>query len=92
MNIDVEIYIKNFINFFEKNPNELMELIGEDLKEVFFEKVKELCYKNLEAGNELIPTRSQLIDIVVSMKKKPKGVLTLDGVFIETKYGLFSLN
>lgn len=92
MNIDVEIYIKNFINFFEKNPNELMELIGEDLKEVFFEKVREVCYKNLEAGNELIPTRSQLIDVVVSMKKKPKGVLTLDGVFIETKYGLFSLN
>lgn len=92
MNIDVEIYIKNFINFFEKNPNELMELIGEDLKEVFYEKVKEVCYKNLEAGNELIPTRSQLIDVVVSMKKKPKGVLTLDGVFVETKYGLFSLN
>lgn len=92
MNIDVEIYIKNFINFFEKNPNELMELIGEDLKEVFFEKVREVCYKNLEAGNELIPTRSQLIDVVVSMKKKPKGVLTLDGVFVETKYGLFSLN
>lgn len=92
MNIDVEIYIKNFINFFEKNPNELMELIGEDLKEVFYEKVKELCYKNLDAGLDLIPTRTQLIDIVVSLKKNPKGILTLDGVFIETKYGLFSLN
>jgi hypothetical protein len=92
MNIDVEIYIKNFINFFEKNPNDLMELIGEELKEVFYEKVKELCYKNFEAGVDHIPTKTQLIDIVVSIKKNPKSSLTLDGVFIETKYGLFSLN
>jgi len=44
MNIDVEIYIKNFINFFENNPNELIDLIGNELKEVFYKKVEEQCY------------------------------------------------
>ena len=36
MNIDIEIYMKNFITFFEKNPNDLMELIGVDFKDDFY--------------------------------------------------------
>jgi len=94
MNIDVEIYIKNFVNFFESNPNELIELIGDELKEVFYDKVKEQCYKNLDNGEEITLTQKQLIDIVVNIKKgKPnvKALLT-NGVFQQTKYGLISLN
>lgn len=94
MNVDVEIYIKNFINFFENNPNDLIELIGDELKEVFYNKVKEQCYKNLEVGEDIVLTQKQLIDIVVDIKKgKPDiGVLLTNGVFQKTKYGLISLN
>lgn len=94
MNVDVEIYIKNFINFFENNPNELIELIGDELKEVFYNKVKEQCYKNLEVGEDIVLTQKQLIDIVVDIKKgKPDiSVMLTNGVFQKTKYGLISLN
>jgi len=94
MNIDVEIYIKNFVNFFENNPNELIELIGNELKEVFYSKVKEQCYKNLELGEDIVLTQKQLIDIVVRIKKgNPDFKILLDkGVFQKTKYGLISLN
>lgn len=94
MNIDVEIYIKNFVNFFESNPNELMDLIGDTLKEVFYDKVKEQCYKNLDNGEEITLTQKQLIDIVVDIKKgKPDvNVLLTNGVFQQTKFGLISLN
>lgn len=94
MNIDVEIYIKNFINFFESNPNDLLELIGDELKEVFYEKVKEQCYKNLDNGEDIVLTQKQLIEIVVDIKKgKPDvNVLLTNGVFQKTKYGLISLN
>ena len=94
MNIDVEIYIKNFVNFFESNPNELMDLIGDTLKEVFYDKVKEQCYKNLDNGEEITLTQKQLIDIVVDIKRvKPDiNILLTNGVFQKTKYGLISLN
>ena len=94
MNVDVEIYIKNFINFFESNPNDLIELIGDELKEVFYDKVKEQCYKNLEVGEDIVLTQKQLIDIVVDIKKgKPDiNVLLTNGVFQKTKYGLISMN
>jgi len=94
MNIDVEIYIKTFVNFFESNPNELMDLIGDTLKEVFYDKVKEQCYKNLDNGEEITLTQKQLIDIVVDIKRvKPDmNILLTNGVFQKTKYGLISLN
>ena len=92
MNIDVEIYLKNFINFFETNPNELMDLIGNTLKEVFYEKVREQCYKNYENDQEITLTQKQLIDIVVNIKKVDKKVVLTNGVFMDTKFGLISLN
>lgn len=92
MNVDVEIYIKNFINFFENNPNDLIELIGDEIKEVFYDKVKEQCYKNLEEGNEITLTQKQLIDIVVKLKKGDVKVALTNGVFQQTNFGLISLN
>ena len=92
MNIDVEIYLKNFINFFENNPNDLIDLLGDELKEVFYEKVREQCYKNYENEEEITLTQKQLIDIVVSMKKVKNNTVLTSGVFMDTKFGLISLN
>jgi hypothetical protein len=94
-NIDVEIYLNQFINFFEKNPNDLIELIGDSLKEEFFDKVEKQCYKNHENGDDISLTQKQIIDIVIDLKNEtPKNVVEekVIGVFQHTKFGMISLN
>ena len=96
MNIlDVEIYIKQFIDFFEKNPNDLIDLIGESLKEELYSEVREQCTKNYHNVDEVTLTRQQIIDIVVKIKKvdkKPDTEVVLNGLFENTKFGKISLN
>lgn len=96
MNIlDVEIYIKQFIDFFEKNPNDLIELIGDKLKENFYQKVKEQCIKNYNNGDDVSLTRQQIINIVVNLKQTDESKLaekTINKIFQNTKYGLIYLN
>lgn len=93
-NVDVEIYINQFVSFFENNPNDLMSLIGEIDKNIFYEKVKNQCYKNLDAGDDISVTRQQLIDIIVEIKGggKPIKTLEIDKIFKKTNYGYFCLN
>jgi len=93
-NIEVELYLSQFINFFDKNPNDLIDLIGDSLKEDFYNKVEETCYKNIENGDEVSLTQKQIIDIVVELKKESfeKIESKVIGVFQKTKYGTFSLN
>ena len=93
-NVDVEIYINQFISFFENNPNDLILLIGEMDKDIFYDKVKERCYKNLDSGEEISVTRQQLIDIVLDIKSggKPTKLIDIDKVFKKTNYGYFCLN
>ena len=67
-NIDVEIYVSQLISFFETNPNDLITLIGESVKEKFFDKIRKQCYKNAEDGDEISLTQKQIIDIVVELK------------------------
>ena len=45
-NVDVEIYINQFITFFNNNPNDLIELIGDVLKDDFYDRVKEQSLVN----------------------------------------------
>ena len=67
--VDVDIYINQLISFFNKNPNDLIDLIGDLLKESFYKKVREQCIKNSEVGDEVSLTQKQIIDIVVELKK-----------------------
>ena len=92
-NVDVEIYLNQFISFFNKNPNDLIELIGDINKDMFYKKVEEQCYKNFDNGDDISLTQTQLIDIVVSIKKV--GQVDEDkiiGTFQKTKFGMISLN
>ena len=92
-NVDVEIYLNQFISFFDKNPNDLIELIGDINKDMFYKKVEEQCYKNFDNGDDISLTQTQLIDIVVSIKKV--GQVDEDkiiGTFQKTKFGMISLN
>ena len=94
-NIEVDIWLNQFISFFDKNPNELKQLIGNIDKELFFSKVKERCIKNTEEGDEVSLTQKQLIDIVVLLSKNQNqdiNVENLDKLFEKTKFGSFCLN
>lgn len=93
-NVDVEIYMNQLISFFDKNPTDLLSIVGEEYKELFFEKIKEQCYKNIENGEDIPLTRKQLIDIVVEIKGKDEETHSkiINGVFQKTKFGDISLN
>lgn len=94
-NIEVDIWLNQFIGFFDKNPNELTQLIGDIDKDSFYSKVKERCFKNLEEGDEVSLTQKQLIDIVVDLNKTHNRDIhskNLDKLFEKTKFGSFCLN
>ena len=93
-NVDVEIYMNQIISFFDKNPNDLMDVVGEENKKLFYKKIEEQCYINLEKGEEIALTRNQFLEIVSNIKKteESKTIKVFNGVFQKTKYGDISLN
>jgi hypothetical protein len=94
-NVDVDIYVNQLITFFDKNPNDLIDLIGNLLKESFYEKVREQCVKNSEIGDEVSLTQKQIIDIVVELKKVKSidyDKTKLYSIVQETKFGSIFLN
>ena len=94
-NVDIDIYVNQLITFFDKNPNDLIDLIGNLLKESFYEKVREQCVKNSEIGDEVSLTQKQIIDIVVELKKVKLieyDKTKLYSIVQETKFGSIFLN
>lgn len=94
-NVDVDIYLNQLISFFDKNPNDLIDLIGDVLKESFYEKVREQSLKNVENGDEVSLTQKQIIDIVVELKRGPSledDFNKVKQVVQNTKFGLIFLN
>jgi hypothetical protein len=94
-NVDLEIYITQLINFFENNPNDLLDLIGSLQKDEFYKKLRERCEKNIEEGIDLILTREQIVNIVVELKIpdiKEKKHQNLNKIIQKTKFGDIILN
>ena len=92
-NVDIEIYMNQFINFFENTPIDLIELIGDTLKETFYEKVRMRCIENYEKGSEISLTKDQMMLIVVEIKGKGKrDIVKLSKIIESTKYGDIYLN
>ena len=95
-NLDVEIYMSQFVTFFENNPNDLLELIGDSNRESFYDLVKEQCEKNLSSGDEVSLTQHQIIEIVVKLKKvdleNNQMIVIVDKVFQSTSFGIIGLN
>lgn len=71
-NVDIEIYMTNFIGFFKKNPDQLKLLIGTIDSEIFYEEVRKLATNNYDSEKEIAPTRNQLIDLLVSLNQDKK--------------------
>ena len=76
-NVDVEIYINQFITFFNNNPNDLLQLIGDVLKDDFYDRVKQQSLDNIENGEDVSLTQKQIIDIVLVFILKQKKILSL---------------
>jgi hypothetical protein len=69
MNVDVQIYLSNFKSFFNNNPNDLINLIGDGDKDKFFELVEGAVTENYDKGEDLELTKKQLIDIMLILTK-----------------------
>ena len=92
---EVEIYINQFKGFFDKNPNDLTDLIGDVLKSKFYDEVKDQSTTNYENGDEVSLTHKQIIDIVVKLKKNSKKSevkKNVSDIFQETNFGRIYLN
>jgi hypothetical protein len=61
--------LSNFKSFFNNNPNDLINLIGDGDKDKFFEMVQESVIENNEKGEDLELTKKQLIDIMLILTK-----------------------
>ena len=96
-NVDCEIYIKQVISFFENNPNDLMDLIGEVQRNEFYDKIRERCEKNVNEDIDYVLTRQQMIEIVLELKapelhEKLNTKLEVEGFVQKTKWGEIILN
>jgi hypothetical protein len=97
MNVDIEIYISELMTFFEKNPGDFMDLVGEVQKEEFFQKMKEKSIENYEKGEDFVLTKQQIIDVVVELKSpelnvKQNYINVVKGFIQKTKFGDIILN
>jgi hypothetical protein len=94
-NIEVDIYLNQLVSFFDKNPNDLIDLIGQSHKDKFFDKVREVCLQNVEKGDDVTLTNQQLIDIVLEVKgvgMTKEEFEVINKVFEKNKFGTFCLN
>ena len=100
MNVDVQIYVSNFIKFFRENPNELASIIGQASSDDFYTEVEKAAYENYEKGEDIELTQKQLINIVLKLNKMQpeeeierveENVVALAPI-METSYGLIFLN
>ena len=91
-NLEIEIYMKNFKGFFDKNPEQLKQLIGDIDSDKFFTGVRGIVEFNSEDEEKpLEPTRKQLIDLIVKLNGDKTGV---DKVipYIKHHMGLICMN
>ena len=91
MNVDVQIYLSNFKLFFNNNPNDLINLIGDGDKDKFFELVQESVVENYEKGEDLELTKKQLIDIMLILTKD-KVEEKVEKFILKGPYGDIILN
>ena len=86
MNVDVEIYMSEFVRFFKENPDDLINLIGKAKQEDFFNGVRQLAEKNWEEGNDIQLTQKQMIALIVELNDKTEEVIVKVPMMV-TKHG-----
>ena len=93
-NVDIEIYMTNLVKFFDKNPEQLKILIGDNDSNIFFQKIRKIVETNEKDEKELAPTRKQMIEIILEIKKGPdkKNIEKKLTLFMDHHMGKISLN
>lgn len=89
--VDVDIYIAQLIKFFEDNPTDLNQIIGDLDSEKFYEEVREQAKTNIEKGEEVQLTQNQILNIVVKLSRE-RAEKNSDKTFFYTKFGPICLN
>lgn len=93
MNVDLEIYINNFIKFFKTNPKDLLNLVPKEKEQDFYIKIRERASLNLEEGLNVVLTQKQIIEICVDLNKNIKSNEIIETtVFKSTPFGFICLN
>lgn len=92
MNIEVDIYLNNFIKFFKSNPEDLTSLVPKEMEEEFYQKVREVSTENVNKGNDAQLTQRQIIDICVEINRKLSNPIQVENkepenYLIGTKFG-----
>ena len=91
-NLDIEIYMTNFKGFFDKNPDQLKQLIGEINPEKFYNGIRNIVEKNSEEDEKpLEPTRKQIIELLVDLNINTTNVKKVLP-YMEHHMGLICLN
>ena len=91
-NLDIEIYMTNFKGFFDKNPDQLKQLIGEINPEKFYNGIRSIVEKNSEDDEKpLEPTRKQIIELLVDLNINTTNVKKVLP-YMEHHMGLICLN
>jgi hypothetical protein len=92
MNIEVDIYLSNFIKFFKSNPEDLLSLVPKEMEEEFYQKVREVSTENVNKGSDAQLTQRQIIDICVGINRKLSNPMQMvdkesESYIIGTKFG-----
>lgn len=91
-NLDIEIYMTNFKGFFDKNPDQLKQLIGEIDPEKFYNGIREIIEENSKEDEKpLEPTRKQIIGLLVDLNINTKNVKKVLP-YMEHHMGLICMN
>jgi len=91
-NLDIEIYMTNFKGFFDKNPEQLKQLIGNIDPEKFYNGIREIVEENSKEDEKpLEPTRKQIISLLVDLNINTSNVKTVLP-YMEHHMGLICLN
>jgi hypothetical protein len=90
--LEIEIYMSNFRTFFEKNPKQLVQLIGDIDPELFYEKVRKVVEENSKSEEkQMEPTRKQMIDLILDLNGVPSNLEKVMP-FMTHHMGLICLN
>jgi hypothetical protein len=68
--IEVDIYMNQFVGFFEKNPDQLKKLIGNIDPSVFYKGIRTIVENNSTSESPIEPTRKQIIDLIVNLNSE----------------------
>jgi hypothetical protein len=68
-------------------------LIGDALKETFYDKVRMRCIENYQNGDDVTLSNRQMMEIILEIRNEDStDIKKISKIFESTKYGTFCLN